>query len=224
MAIKNTELGNRDETVAIRRRAIYHGLCALLPKKAALTAIKIWQAEFSDKPVYALQSYITRLGAEFKFEASRNLIQRTLINALSLDASELPADPLSNEDIEKPYLIASGDAARVFTQLLSNFLHIADIHDQTVVLNIRNGLSEGIKELDIPSSYFDHLISMLLEPEEKILLEGLTVEQMKAVLHLVYVQLCKYFGPVGTDRILSEAVTITETMPEAAVCPPRSFL
>ena len=224
MANNNVVLADHDETVTIRRRAIYHGLCSLLPKQYALAAVKVWQTEFSDKPVYALQPYITRLSDEFNVEAPRNLIQRTLINALSTDVSQLPEDPLSREDIEKPYLIASADTVSVFSSLLSSFLRIADIHDQTVALNIRNELNQGIRELHIPSRYFDQLASMLLEPEKNTLIEGLTIEQMKEILHLVYVQLCRYSGPVTTDRMLSEAVKITEKMPEASNFSPRSFL
>ena len=224
MAITSSELASRDETIALRRRAIYQGLCSLLPEKSALVAIKIWQAEFSDKPVYALQPYITRLSEEFDIKHARNEIQRTLINALSLDAAQLPADPLSNADIEKPYLIASETTAKVFSTLLDKFLHSADVHDQTVLLNIRHGVSEGISKLQIPSKQNDQLNTMMLNPGKAMTLDGLTVEQMKKILHLVYVQLCKYLGPVTTDEVLGEAIRFAENFPEAASCPPRSFL
>lgn len=224
MATTNTELASRDETITLRRRAIYQGLCSILSEKKALAAIKIWQAEFSDKPVYALQQYITRLGEEFELQISRNEIQRTLINALGLNPVELPADPLTNDDIEKPYLIASEVTAIVFSNLLSSFLHNANIHDQNVALNIRHGVTEGITKLHIAAKKNEQLQSMLLEPSKDIILDGCTVDQMKKILHLVYVQLCKCLGPVATDEMLSEAIRLAEKLPEATSCPPRSFL
>jgi hypothetical protein len=224
MAITNTEIASRDETITLRRRAVFKGLSALLPEKIALTAIKIWQAEFSDKPVYALQPYITRLSEEFELKVARNEIQREIINALSLDPNKLPPDPLTNDDIEKPYLIASEATAKVFSKLLTSFLHGADAHDQTVMLNIRHGISEGIREIQIPSKQYDQLNSMLLKPDDSILLDGLTVDQMKKILHLIYVQLCKHLGPVTSDEMLSEAIKHSEKLPEASNTPPRTFL
>jgi hypothetical protein len=65
---------------------------------------------------------------------------------------------------------------------------------------------------------------MMLNPGKAMTLDGLTVEQMKQILHLVYVQLCKHLGPVTTDEVLGEAIRFAEKFPEAASCPPRSFL
>jgi len=137
MQTLNGNQADRDEMITYRRRAIYFGVCELLPQEIALKAVKIWQSEFSDKPVYALQPFITRLGSEFNFDIPRNVIQRTLINALNVDISELPPDPLSNEDIDRPYLVATRETARVFSQLISAAIRIADSQDTTATLNIK---------------------------------------------------------------------------------------
>lgn len=224
MQTSNQNQADRDEIVSYRRRGIYYGLCALLPKKTALTAVKIWQSEFSDKPVYALQPFITRLGKEFDIDIPRNMIQRTLINALNMEVSQLPPDPLGNEDIDRPYLVASKETLRVFSHLLSAVISIADNHDTTSVLNIRNGFSESLKQLDTRPQLHDQLMLIFSEPGKDMLIGDLSVNQMQEILHLLYVQMCEYLGPINTDRIISEAISLTEALPESSICPPRSFL
>lgn len=224
MQTLNGNQADRDEMVTNRRRAIYFGLCEMLPPEVALKAVKIWQSEFSDKPVYALQPFITRLGSEFNFDIPRNVIQRTLINALNVDISELPPDPLKNEDIDRPYLIATRETARVFSMLVTSAIRIAESQDATTNLNIKNAFSEGIKSLGFRPQYHDQLMSLFLAPVKEVLIEDLTVAQLQDIVHLLYVQMCEYLGPISADSIMSEAVRLTEALPEAASCPPRSFL
>jgi hypothetical protein len=224
MQTLNGNQADRDEMVTKRRRAIYFGLCDMLPPEVALKGVKIWQSEFSDKPVYALQPFITRLGSEFDFDTPRNVIQRTLINALNVDISELPPDPLKNEDIDRPYLVATGETARVFSQLITNAIRMADSQDTTATLNIKNAFSKGVRKLGIRSQHHDQLLSIFLAPAKEALIEDLTFSQIQDIVHLLYVQMCEYLGPITADRIMSEAVRLTEALPESATCPPRSFL
>jgi hypothetical protein len=93
-----------------------------------------------------------------------------------------------------------------------------------LLLNIKNGFSEGIKKLGIRPQHHDQLISLFLAPAKEVLIEDLTFGQLQAIVHLLYGQMCEYLGPISADSVMSEAVRQTEALHEAASCSPRSFL
>ena len=57
-----------------KKHAIYIALLSYLNPKQATHAIEIWLNEFSDKSVFELQSFITRITKEFNVHFSRKEI------------------------------------------------------------------------------------------------------------------------------------------------------
>lgn len=49
-------------------------------------------------------------------------------------------------------------------------------------------------------------------------------EAMQALVHLLYLGACEYFGPVKTDEMLAAAVAEAEQLPEATLFSPRTLL
>ena len=224
MQMNQQNMADHHEMITLRRRAIFHGLCEIMPRNEAQKAVEIWQADFSDKPVYALQPFISRLSSEFGLDVPRNIVQRALINALSLNVADLPDDPLSDRAIETPYLKASRETDIVFTMLLSDLLSSTESQNVGVILNIRTALTEQIKRMPIKRTLQDELIATIHEPHTENPITGLSVEDMKAILHFIYVDLCEYISPVQADQIMSESIKHTEDLPEASICHPRNFL
>jgi hypothetical protein len=224
MQMNQQDMADHHEIITLRRRAIYHGLREIMPQNEALKAVEIWQTDFSDKPVYALQPFITRVTAGFGLDVPRNIIQRALINALSLNVADLPDDPLSNKIIETPYLRASRETDIVFTTLFLKLLSSTENQNVGVILNIRTKLVEQIKRMSIKRDLQEKLIATIHEPHTKNSISGLSVEQMKTILHFIYVDLCEYIGPVLADQIMSESIKHTHELPEASTCNPRDFL
>jgi hypothetical protein len=218
-------VADHHKMITFRRRAIFHGLCEVMPMSSAQSAVEIWQTEYSDKPVYALQPFISRIRSAFSIDVPRNIIQRALINALSLDASELPKDPLANKAIDKPYLKPSAETDLVFTQLMRQILINAEHHNAAMILNVRTAVTERIKRMTLKRELQDQLIGLIHQPKSvQKVLTGLTVNQMREALHSLYVDLCAYIGPVETDRLLGDALKKIEKLPEAKVFAPRSLL
>ncbi len=224
MQMNQQNMADHLEMITLRRRAIFKGLCEIMPGSQAQKAVEIWQADFSDKPVYALQPFITRVSSDFGLDVPRNMVQRALINALSLNVAELPDDPLSDRIIKTPHLRASPETDIVFNTLLTELLSSTENQNVAVILNIRTSLTEQIKRMSIKRELQDSLIEYIHEPKSYKPPSGLSVEQMKAILHFVYVDLCEFISPVLADEIMSESVKQAEQLPEASSCNPRDFL
>lgn len=224
MQMNQQNIADHLEMITLRRRAIFHGLCEIMPRNEAQKAVGIWQTDFSDKPVYALQPFISRITTGFGLDVPRNIIQRALINALSLNEADLPEDPLSNTAIETTYLRASRETDIVFTSLFLKLLSSTENQNVGVILNIRTELVEQVKRMSIKRDVQEKLITTIHEPQTENLISGLSVEQMKTVLHFIYVDLCEFIGPVRADQIMSESIKQTHELPETSICNPRDFL
>lgn len=214
----------RSQEISRRRRAIYLALEKVLDKDLALQGTSIWQLEFSDKPVYALQPFISRLYAEFDLDVSRVQMQRSLLNALSADNSQLPPDPLAGAATGKETTPRLEVPQKVFTHFMEYFMAGITQMNPSALLSIKTYMFDQVHKVGISGKTLNNFRQWLSESGQAFLIQNLDLAQMQGIFHIAYVGACEFLGPVNTDKLVAETIRLVEEMPEAATFSPRSFL
>jgi hypothetical protein len=204
-----------------RRKAIYNGLNACLQQDDAMKATEIWLSEFSTKPLYALQPFLSRIIEELNINVPRGNIQQHILASLlnesdhQLDVTKsLPAlEP--EEKMRRPSQKANA-SHKVFTYFMDYFLAALFKSDAASELSIKVYVFDNAHKIGISGENMDKVKKWLSENGQVSLISELTTKQMQTLFHLFYIASCEHIGPVNTDRLIAESVKIVEQLPESA--------
>jgi hypothetical protein len=218
MAVDSRELRRR-------RRAIYTGLCTLMDEATARQGLGLWEREFSAKPVYALHDFLARICRETGLETRRGELHRALVRALSLDEADLAPDPGPSSPGEVPVAGASSPlpsgAMGVFESMYGTLME--GLVQRQVETGVRVRVMQRLVSLGLPAGQRGQVTDWVTG-DAAHLPESMDLEGLRGLLHLTYVAACEEVGPVSADRLLAEAVRVTEKMDEAEVFSPRALL
>ena len=204
-----------------RRKAIYNGLNACLPQDDALKATEIWAYEFSEKPLYALQPFLSRIIEELNINVPRGRIQQHILNSL-LNESDQQSDVPEGVrrrglNQERQGALQKANAShKVFTYFMDYVLAALFKSDPASELSIKVYVFDNAHRTGISGQNLDKVKKWLSENAQVSLISELTTQQMQTLFHLFYISSCEHIGPVNTDKLIAESVKIVEQLPESA--------
>ncbi len=204
-----------------RRKAIYNGLNACLNQNDAIKATEIWMLEFSSKPLYALQPFLSRIIEELNINVPRGSIQQHILNSLLNESDQQAEVPKSVQSVEfnqdKQGMSQKANAShKVFTYFMDYFLAGLFKSDSASELSIKVYVFDNAHRTGISGRSLDRVKKWLSENGQVSLISELTLQQMQMLFHLFYIASCEHVGPVNTDRLIAESVKIVEQLPESA--------
>jgi hypothetical protein len=195
--------------LVLRRRAIYTGLRPFLDDNALLNAIKIWQADFSQKPKFALSVFVSRCCTTPQLKQQRAKILGSIFMAMDAPQSELLPDPLEHlKPVDKSLILGfeNDHKTKVFITLLQQiFMHFNALEEK----KIRQFLIDNLAKIDADNRHVVHMQEWLLE-KAATLDANYDTGDMQKLIHFAYVAMCELFGPVKADQYLAQAVEDTE--------------
>jgi hypothetical protein len=220
--------GALTDEMSRRRKAIYNGLNACLNQDDAIKATEIWMQEFSSKPLYALQPFLSRIIEALDIDVQRSAIQQHILNSLLNESGHQLDVPTSaqpaefEQEVRRPLQKANA-SHKVFTYFMDYFLAALFKSDSASELSIKVYVFDNAHRTGISGENMDKVKKWLSENGQVSLISELTLQQMQALFHLFYVASCEHIGPVNTDRLIAESVKIVEQLPESAEFSVRSI-
>jgi len=207
-----------------KKHAIYIALLSYLNPEQARHAIEIWLNEFSDKSVYELQSFITRITNEFSVRISRKDVQQTIIKMLLNDTNELQHSNIDLESLpSKKKSTELQPSQIIFSLLITRWLNEINLLNSDTALKIKRYISSNLENIEVSFDEMMNIKTWLNSGNKNIYMKDLEIIQMKSLFHICYVGSCEYIGPVKTDHIVSEITRSIEQMPEALNFSPKEF-
>jgi hypothetical protein len=211
-----------EEDLKRKKRAIYIALLNYLNPEQAGEATDIWLNEYSDKSAFELQSFISKITAEFNVTINRKEVQLSIVKMLLNDTSDSNSD--NYEYLGKETYAADLQASHIiFLSLITQWLKEVDLINANQTLNIKRYIATNLLKLELSFDEVMKIKTWLNTYKNNIYIKNLSFEQMKKIFHFCYVGSCEYIGPVQTDKIISEVVKIIEQMPEANNFSPKEF-
>ena len=203
-------------SLVTRRRAIYTGLSRYLPEAELLPIMSFWEAHYAEKPAFALNEFLAEVAKRCSQKLERASLYRELITIMNGPATALLPDPLQQLEAWRKGAgagaqeVSGPDAqARETFEALSGVLFAAlpEAHRFT----FRRLVAAQLAEMDVETELRLRLRAWL-EQGGSLVRIGLTVQQLRSLLTLIYSGLCEVFGLVQADQLLSAAVRQVDGM------------
>lgn len=197
-------------TIAQKKIAIEGALTPYLSDDHLNRAIRIWEEKYAQQPTFALQRFINEFCDNATLMAQRSQILQSLIRALSGSDGRPLNRPMTTEASQPTPARATKDNGSIqcFSHLVEAVFSRTpgDMH-----IKIRLFLLENLPAMKLPPLSHRAIQAWLSQqyriPEDIVLEE----HAMRHIVNLVYVSLCEFMGPVKADRLLHDAVTLTES-------------
>lgn len=213
--------GALTDEISRRRKAIYNGMSACLQQNDAIKATEIWLQEFSNKPLYALQPFLSRIIEELNISIPRSAIQQQILKSLLNESDQQVDVPQSinlpeftHENSIVPKTVNASH--KVFTHFMDYFLAALFKYDSASELSIKVYVFDNSHRIGVNGNDLDKVKQWLTDNGQVTLIRQMSLQQMQGLFHLFYVSSCEYVGPVKTDKLIEESLKIVEQLPESA--------
>jgi hypothetical protein len=199
----------------LRRRAIYTGMRPYFDDHELLAAVNLWQAEYAQKPKYALSVFVARCCSTPQLKAQRATILGSIFSALDFPENKLLGDPLEalkhSQEAAAAHQHVQDNKTQVFAALLMHILQKFNAPNQQL---IRNYLISHLPKIKTDERRLMHLRVWLSHDDlQAVALQAnYGAEILQQLINLSYVAMCEYAGPVKADQFLSQAIKETEPL------------
>ncbi len=215
-------------TQSFRRRAVYTALSEFLVDEERMIMMCLWQNKYSEQPAYALNRFISDICEFLQGACSRASINRKIVWALGLQPEQLDEDPIKNmAEYCKHYrheLVTNDEILPqeiVFQRLFFRFAKELSTVEYGAEEKIKKYIIDNLLNLELNNSLKS--VEYWLRSGNQFISRMLNLQQMRSIIHMVYVCGCEYCGPSSTDRALTIAVKSASTAPEAKLFPAEKF-
>lgn len=188
-------------SVSERRRAIFTGLQGFMDDVTVLKAITHWENRYIDQPSLALQRFVADICQAPELKPKRSAILRSLIKAMSLESTDLLADPRGNtpETISENPISANQAFAELMLAMMSQL-------DDELQHKLRIDLLATLRQRRLPIHTLDALQGWLGN-RQRLELGTVSPVLLQKLLNQYYILLCENIGPSHADNILANGVS-----------------
>lgn len=196
----------------LRRRAIYSGMRPYFDDEELFNAIKLWQADYSHKPKYALSVFVSRCCNTPQLKLKRSSILGAIFMAMELPPEKLLPDPL--EELKDNGVLSlaishkQDNKTKVFMKLIEQVLLKFNDKDDR---QIRNYLIEHLSQIKTDERRIMY-IREWLSSNSATLAANYDLEILQKLINLCYIGMCQIAGPVKADQYLAQAIKETELL------------
>ncbi|MEQ1597918.1 MAG: hypothetical protein ABL880_00980 [Methylotenera sp.] len=201
----------------LRRRAIFTGMRPYFDDHELLEAIHLWQAEYAQKPKFALSAFVARCCSSPQLKAQRASILGAIFSAFDFPENKLLPDPLevlklSKDSVDAHHHVVDAKT-KVFTELLVHILLKFNGLDQQLILNYLIAHLPKIKTDERRTMHLRVWLSRQIDNlHANSLQANFSAEILQQLINISYVAMCEYAGPVRADQFLSQAMKETEPL------------
>lgn len=186
------------------RQRIYNALQSHYSGSALLRGMRLWEDDFAYRRRFSKQQFALMVSRQLKPSVDYSQVLMSIIKALSSDKEsllEVPEDfgiinnkpPSPEENTFTILLTAIGEAVRGLSDPL-----------------IFEALFEILKDNKLSPDLASALIKNLRQSKPSVLIRLKNTESYRTVINALYIGLCDIYGPVKSDKILSDAVKKTD--------------
>jgi hypothetical protein len=220
-----------ENEISRRRRAVYCALQPYMRSERLAAALWVWERNYNRGAAFQLADYVREVCTTAELQGAQSEIRRRLVTHMGMRLEQLGPDPwpLMREyttPADETVLTGAGkrdEATVVFTAILTKFFDRMQDAGPTFCSRIRDLLVDRLSRSNLHPVTLAELSGWLATgaPMSDV---RLSVESMRRIVNLVYIDACEYFGPTVADHLLAEAARETEKLPEAREFPPRQLL
>lgn len=223
-----------DEFVRLRR-AVYTALLPFFDNAKLMYGMWLWEEQYATEHDKSLRRFVSEL-CQGELRKRSNTLFFSLMDLLQDPAAKLEEDPYplmlayrNGKMAVKQAPVAHAPriepAMMVFNTVVNTFMQRLSNDERYYALKVREYVGSVMTDFcrDLRVEQVNELRKWLLYREGELSL-FYHREQMAAVVNLLYVGACEFFGPTKVDDYLASAIAEAERLEEARQFPPNSLL
>ena len=195
---------------AFNRRAIYTALHAYFDSASLLKVIAAWD-QFCANGQPSVQRFLAELCQSDALKQRRADMLRSILQALSLPATQLLPNPPATQFSSTADTGGGASSNVLRTDLAFNVL-INQLLLRTPTaakIAVRSNLASKVRRLQLPDGLQQQLLASL-STQAEIAVSIADSHALRQIINAVYMELCDQLGPVDTDQLLAQAVSISQ--------------
>lgn len=220
------------------RTLVTEALKPLLSEAELARAVDAWAAAFAGKPALIPSMVAGHLAktlgmgdkeAEIRTRLTQALLENHGVKSSTGDSKPAGDRPASGSGKPAARMAdaASGDGSVVFRAMLGGIVDRLRAHlgpDAKGVESEWSALFKGKRLANATKQAIERWCQASSRGSNATLNEDITTEDMKTVVHAIYVWCCETLGPVEADRMFSDTVEEAAVLPEARRFAPTRLL
>jgi len=225
---QNARLSEPDN-LQLRKQAIMIGLSPFMSANECLAAVHHWEQHFCHAPRFALQAYVKQLiQADSPLWPYRKEMFLNITRTMTLSREEIEARfvTLFEAEIdlgENADALQQSELQPLFEQLYRFVMQQVEAESYPIAVGLRKFLREKVLQQEPFGIETQRLNNWLLGIKSELDVV-LAMQQMRRIVHQIWLGSCEYLGPVKTDRIFTEAIAEVEKKTRGEGSSPRVFL
>ncbi|MDO3386777.1 hypothetical protein QWI17_13100 [Gilvimarinus sp. SDUM040013] len=212
-----------------KRRIVFTALSKFMQGDDLSKAFRLWEKQYSDKPVYALNEFVGKLSELSSSVGPRKEVIRTLLN-LSQDpgAAALLPDPSPSSGISYEPATAKSEAEypERLDKVFENFLvALEKVLPSDAFLQLRLNFLVRLGDMNLNPTLKARLrLWFDSDGGGKVFSVMCTSPEIRRVVNQLYVVMCELYGPMRADDTLEKCVAWLEAYHPQSVRDVRRFL
>lgn len=192
-----------------RRRALYTGLKNHLPPADILAALNLYEARYAREPQFAVRYFVADVVKNINSKVPAKALLSDLLASLAKPTEALLPDPGAALAAYR-----ANPAALPLQRFIIPELHAFQLLitkwlaklDPMLVNDVLVYVARHLYELEIESLLKSKLASWLAKIESELSMVEVDTADLRHVVNLFYIAICRYAGPMRADASLAEAV------------------
>jgi len=214
----------QSEDIYKKWHAIYVALLNYFDPDDAAEETNVWLNEFSDKPTFELNPFITKISNSYNLKISRKEIQQSMVKFLLMDKNEFASQSTSGFDINSKISFDKDKVAHVvFIKLIKQWLIEANEINMDMAAGIRQFIYDSLTSANMNYEDVVKIKRWINTNDKNSYIEGFDIKQLRQITHFCYIGSCEYIGPVQTDKIVADIIQLIEESPEGAEFSVKNF-
>jgi len=212
------------EDINKKWKAIYIALLNYFDPDDAAEATNVWLNEFSDKPTFELNPFITKISNKYNLKISRKEIQQSMVKFLLMDKNEFISQDTSNFDISSKIKFENDKVAHVvFVKLIKQWLNEANEINKDMAAGIRQFIYDSLTSIGMNYDDIIKIKRWINTKGRDDCIQDFDIKELRQITHFCYIGSCEYMGPVVTDKIVAEIILLIEGTQEGVTFSPKNF-
>lgn len=216
------------------RNLITEAFESVLPQADVPRAVTAWAAEFENKPTLVPSIVAGHIAKALDIGHMEETIRTRLTQIILREHGSIASGGNAAAKANKPVTLSSGPLAAkgaagsvVFRAMISGIVErlrdllgpdAAGMESEWHKLLTKQRLTDGTRQS------IERWCQAMSKGTDTPINGDITTEDMKTVIHGIYVWCCESLGPVEADRIFSDTVEATTILPEARGFAPTQLL
>ena len=195
------------------RRAVFTALRPFFADVDLVTAMMIWQEKYANRSTHAFTLFLSECCRTTELKRSRPLLLKAIFEALELPEQRLLPDPFNSQTNQFEIVATNPTGPAPDNAVFVAFINALVGHlGNELGVKVTTYLIKHIGDSLALNALQTLALKAWADKSTMILNAAFDNKQKQVIIHIMYIAICEYIGPVQADQLLAIALKEAEPL------------